>query len=182
MFKEEKRLELTSSQIKKDLIGGSWFMLSIGAVAFIASLILVCCTVDTVVKEIKNFDSTLVSYYNMGIAIIGELVLVAMLVVTTVYLVPGVKRIFTSISDSFLVSCDELEYITTEDVVVFSWNKYRPARTETIDILHFKKHGRYKLKIHPTQFEGGEKFYLIISKKGKKIYNIYSQKTYFYRK
>ena len=182
MFEEEKRLELMPSQIKKDLIGGSWFMLSVGAVAFVASLILVCCTVDTVVKEIKNFDSTLVSYYNTSIAIIGELVLVAMLVVTTVYLVPCVKRIFTVGSNSFEVACDELEYITTEDVAVFRWNKYRPVRTVTRDTLHFKTYGRFKLKTHPTQFEGGERFYLIISPNGKKIYNVYSQKTYFYRK
>ncbi len=179
---EEKRITLTHKQIKKDLLGDSYYQLAAGISVFIISLTILCFSMGAAVNEINKFDATLASYYNTILMIIGELVFVALFVISTVLLVSVIKRIYIASRNSFEVVCDEVEYITTEDEVRYSFNKYRSRHYVTIDILHFKTYGKYKLKTHPTEIAGGDKFYLVISQDGGKIYNIYSQKTYYYRK
>ena len=180
MFSEEIRMSLTHGQIKKDLIGDSYYKLAAYIGLFFITFIYLAFATNITINEMyvePQYRAPLV------LIIFMPLMSILMFVIVVWCLIDVIKKLIRINSDAFTVVEDQLEYITTIEEVRYRYNRrWRRRYYVTIDVLHFAILGEYKLNEHPTRHEGGDKFYIVLSGDGKTILNVYSQKTYYYRK
>lgn len=183
MFSEEIRMSLTHGQIKKDLIGDSYYKLAAYIGLFLITFVYFVFSANITINEIRYFDPKYQSRSDLFMAVLLALLSILMFGIVVWCLIDVIKKLIRINSDAFTVVEDQLEYITTIEEVRYRYNRRcRRRYYVTIDVLHFAILGEYKLNEHPTRHEGGDKFYIVLSGDGKTILNVYSQKTYYYRK
>ena len=176
---EERKIQLTQKIINNDLFGNdSWFEIC-GFVAILAILVPVTIafmvhTVERAFVE-KIFDLETFGYLWVDVIFLMGIIFIICLIIAII------KRFWIVKKGTYVVVEDQIDYLTLEEEVRYEGHgRYRSRVYVLVDILHFKQHGEYRID-NPCGYSGGDKFYLVISEDGERIYNIYSQKTFYYR-
>ena len=176
---EERKIQLTQKIIHNDLFGDdSWFQICglIGILAMIVPLT-IAFMVQTVERAFvkKIFDLEIFAYFLVDVIFLMGIIFIICLFIAII------KRFWIVKKGTYVVVEDQIDYLTLEEEVRYEGHgRYRRRVYVLVDILHFKQHGEYRID-NPCGHSGGDKFYLVISEDSGKIYNIYSQKTFYYR-
>jgi len=175
---EERKIQLTQKTIEDGILSVKWFEIaaSIGMLAMIVPFtILFWANFITKAFVQKIFDAEAVS------VLICAVFFLFLVIVVVFWFIIRFKRFLTVKKAAYAVVEDQIDYLTLEEEVRYKGSgKFRRRVYVLVDILHFKEHGEYRID-NPCGHAGGDKFYLVISEDGERIYNIYSQKTYYYR-
>lgn len=175
---EERKIPLTQKHIEDGILSVKWFEISacIALLAmFLPLAILSWANFITRAFVQKIFDAEAVAILICAVFFLFPII------VGVGWFIIRLKRFLTVRKSAYTVVEDQIDYLTLEEEVRYKGSgKYRRRVYVLVDILHFKEHGEYRID-NPCGHAGGDKFYLVISEDGEKIYNIYSQKTYYYR-
>jgi len=176
---EERKIQLTQKIINNDICDVPWYIIC-GGIGCLA--LAIPCTILFIV----NFIERAFLYKMFDFETVGSLLMAVALLFVDIclvyYIVSAVKRFLMAKKGAYLVVEDQIDYLTLEEEVRYEGSRRHRRRVYVlVDILHFKQYGEYRID-NPCGHAGGARFYLVISEDGGKIYNMYSLKTYYYRK